>query len=79
MLTSGPVNVEDLQPAFAEGMQQLVALHGRTGVGDTGEYLPPKLTDRLAWAFSDWLTSSGFMVSPTPSSVKPLKPSIRNG
>lgn len=37
----GACNVEDLQPAFEEGMRQLVALHGRTGVGDTGEYLPP--------------------------------------
>ena len=35
----GACDVEDLQPAFAEGMQQLVDLHGRTGVGDTGEYL----------------------------------------
>ena len=37
----GACNVEDLQPAFEEGMHQLVALHGRTGVGDTGEYLSP--------------------------------------
>ena len=36
----GACDVEDLQPAFAEGMQQLVALHGETGVGDTGEYMP---------------------------------------
>lgn len=35
----GACHQEDLQPAFAEGMQQLVNLHGRTGVGDTGEYL----------------------------------------
>ena len=35
----GACDIEDLQPAFAEGMQQLVDLHGRTGVGDTGEYL----------------------------------------
>ena len=36
----GACNVEDLRPAFAQGMQQLVDLHGKTGVGDTGEYLP---------------------------------------
>jgi hypothetical protein len=36
----GACNVEDLYPAFTEGMRQLVSLHGRTGVGDTGEYLP---------------------------------------
>ena len=39
----GACNVEDLRPAFREGMSQLVALHGRTGVGDTGEYLPPEV------------------------------------
>ena len=35
----GACYVQDLQPAFEEGMRQLVSLHGRTGVGDTGEYL----------------------------------------
>ena len=42
-LNLGQCHVEDLQPAFAEGMQQLVALHGTTGVGDTGEYLAPEV------------------------------------
>jgi len=37
----GACNVEDLRRAFVEGMAQLVSLHGRTGVGDTGEYLSP--------------------------------------
>ena len=37
----GACNVEDLRPAFAKGMSELVALHGQTGVGDTGEYLSP--------------------------------------
>lgn len=36
---------EDLVSAFTEGMSSLVELHGKTGVGDTGEYLPPE-TDR---------------------------------
>ena len=31
----------DLQKAFAQGMSELCDLHGRTGVGGTGEYLPP--------------------------------------
>jgi len=31
--------------AFAEGMSGLIELHSRTGVGETGEYLPPS-TDR---------------------------------
>lgn len=39
----GACNVEDLRPAFIEGMSQLVDLHGRTGVGDTGEYLSPEV------------------------------------
>ena len=39
----GACNVEDLRPAFIQGMSELVALHGKTGVGDTGEYLPPEL------------------------------------
>ena len=30
----------DLQTAFAQGMSELCDLHGRTGVGGTGEYLP---------------------------------------
>ena len=33
----------DLRQAFAQGMSQLCALHGRTGVGDTGEYLSPEV------------------------------------
>jgi hypothetical protein len=36
----GACNVEDIQPAFTEGMAELCALHAKTGVGDTGEYLP---------------------------------------
>jgi len=36
---------DDIPTAFAEGMQQLCSLHARTGVGDTGEYLPAE-TDR---------------------------------
>ena len=37
--------ISDLQKSFAQGMSQLCDLHGRTGVGRTGEYLPPE-TDR---------------------------------
>ncbi len=29
--------------AFKQGMGQLCELHGKTGVGDTGEYLPPSI------------------------------------
>lgn len=38
----GACNVMDIQKAFAEGMTNLCELHGRTGIGDTGEYLDPK-------------------------------------
>ena len=37
--------VGDIQKAFAQGMSELCDLHGRTGVGDTGEYLSSE-TDR---------------------------------
>ena len=36
---------DDIPRAFTEGMQELCTLHGRTGVGDSGEYLPSD-TDR---------------------------------
>ena len=32
--------IRDLKKAFAQGMSELCDLHGRTGVGGTGEYLP---------------------------------------
>lgn len=40
-LNLGQCDVEDLIPAFTEGMTQLCELHGKTGVGETGEYLSP--------------------------------------
>ena len=33
--------VDDIPAAFRQGMQELCELHGRTGVGDSGEYLQP--------------------------------------
>ncbi len=39
----GACKFEDLTPAFVEGMTSLVALHAKTGVGDTGEYLAPEV------------------------------------
>jgi hypothetical protein len=38
----GACKVEDLYNAFKQGMTELCELHARTGVGDTGEYLPPE-------------------------------------
>ena len=39
----GACNIGDLTPAFVEGMSSLIALHGKTGVGETGEYLSPEV------------------------------------
>lgn len=39
----GACQIEDVEEAFVQGMSHLCALHGRTGVGDTGEYLPPEI------------------------------------
>ena len=36
----GACELDDLYPAFQEGMSELCSLHPRTGVGETGEYLP---------------------------------------
>jgi hypothetical protein len=36
----GACSIDDLNHVFAEGMGELCKLHGQTGVGDTGEYLP---------------------------------------
>ena len=39
----GACTLDNIQGAFVEGMMQLCELHPRTGVGDTGEYLPPEI------------------------------------
>jgi len=41
----GACKVADIRTAFTQGMSELCDLHGRTGVGGTGEYLPAA-TDR---------------------------------
>jgi hypothetical protein len=38
----GACRIGDLRPSFREGMQELCSLHGKTGVGGTGEYLAPE-------------------------------------
>jgi hypothetical protein len=35
----GACDIEDIEPAFVDGMSQLCSLHSKTGVGGTGEYL----------------------------------------
>ena len=41
----GACEFDDIPRAFVEGMSELCALHATTGVGESGEYLPPE-TDR---------------------------------
>ena len=41
----GACEIDDIPYAFNKGMSELCELHGRTGVGDSGEYLPSE-TDR---------------------------------
>ena len=41
----GACEFDDIPKAFVQGMQELCALHARTGVADSGEYLSPE-TDR---------------------------------
>ena len=43
----GACKVEDLYNAFRQGMKELCELHARTGVGDTGEYLPPAIDKQV--------------------------------
>jgi hypothetical protein len=43
----GACTLDNIQGAFVEGMMQLCELHGRTGVGDTGEYLPPSIDKQI--------------------------------
>jgi hypothetical protein len=43
----GACKLEDLTPAFVEGMSSLVNLHARTGVGETGEYLSPEIDKQV--------------------------------
>ena len=41
----GACEFQDIPRAFVQGMSQLCSLHSKTGVGDTGQYLPSE-TDR---------------------------------
>jgi hypothetical protein len=39
----GACDIEDIEPAFVAGMSELCALHSKTGVGQSGEYLSPEV------------------------------------
>lgn len=43
----GACTLDNIQGAFIEGMKQLCELHSKTGVGDTGEYLPASIDKQI--------------------------------
>ena len=43
----GACSIEELPEAFTQGMTELCTLHAHTGVGDTGEYLPPEIDKQV--------------------------------
>lgn len=43
----GACTLGNIQGAFVEGMMQLCELHAKTGVGDTGEYLPSSIDRQI--------------------------------
>ena len=44
-ISLGACEFDEIPGAFVQGMSELCTLHAKTGVGDSGEYLPPE-TDR---------------------------------
>ena len=44
-VNTGACEFDEIPGAFVQGMSELCTLHAKTGVGDSGEYLPPE-TDR---------------------------------
>ena len=42
-INCGACTFDDIPKAFTQGMQELCTLHGKTGVGDSGEYLQPEV------------------------------------
>ena len=44
-INTGACEFDEIPGAFVQGMSELCTLHAKTGVGDSGEYLPPE-TDR---------------------------------
>ena len=41
-VNAGALHIDDIVPAFQQGMTELCELHGRTGVDKSGHYLSPK-------------------------------------
>ena len=47
----GACTIANISTAFSEGMSELCNLHGRTGVGGSGEYLPPHEDRQIGLGF----------------------------
>jgi hypothetical protein len=43
----GACDFDDIRRAFIDGMSELCILHAKTGVGDSGEYLPPEVDRQI--------------------------------
>ena len=43
----GACEFDDIRRAFIDGMSELCILHAKTGVGDSGEYLPPEVDRQI--------------------------------
>ena len=48
-LNLGACQYDDIPKAFTQGMQELCTLHGKTGVGDSGEYLKPEVDRQVGF------------------------------
>jgi len=53
-INAGACTIDELSDAFVEGMEQLCSLHSKTGVGDTGEYLPPVIDRQVGLGILGW-------------------------
>ena len=69
----GACTLDNLQEAFVSGMSELCDLHGRTGVGESGEYLTPEVDRQVGLECSVLPTSSEDTTSATKTSVKHLE------
>ena len=54
----GACEIDDIPYAFTKGMSELCELHGRTGVGDSGEYLPSTIDRQVGLECSGLQTFS---------------------
>lgn len=76
----GACTVEQIPQAFEEGMKQLLELHPRTGVGDSGEYLKPEEDRQVGLGvlgFANLLAQEGVTYADTIAPCDGLDPDSR--